>query len=101
MFFMSGDGKSLINTDYVERFGINDKEDAYLVVASYGDERKPITLARYLTLNEAMGALVELLRAISNNTEMYSMSANTGAYIPPQKKQNGYHGKKSKGYGGS
>lgn len=100
MFFMNGARTEIINTDFVERFLLVEKEDACLVIASYarGDET-PVTLGRYTTKAEARDALYELLDAISNDS--YEMPENTGTYKPMSDRINRYHGKKTKGHGGS
>lgn len=101
MYFMNGARTELVNSEYVERFRVVEKEDACIVIASYSREGQPVTLARYGTLNEAMDALADLHRAICDSETYYSMPMSTGAYMPPYRPRNGYHGKKHARHGGS
>lgn len=101
MYIMNGSRTELINTDHVQRFAIVKKEDACLIIASYGAEAQPVTLARYKTQDEAAVALCDLNMAISNDEASYSMPASTGVYRPPERPRNGQNGCKHKGHGGS
>ena len=66
-------GKQLINSNFVERFCIVEKNDAALVVASYNDTRPAVTLSRYKNIHEATGVLVELMYALSGEQTTFSM----------------------------
>lgn len=55
MYVLAGDGKSIIDTDFVERFCIVEKLDACLIVASYSADRA-VTIGRYADRKEADAA---------------------------------------------
>ena len=55
MYILAGDGKSIIDTDFVERFCIVEKLDACLIVASYSADRA-VTIGRYADRKEADAA---------------------------------------------
>lgn len=97
MWFMNGNETEIINTEYVERFVIVEKDDAFLICASYSETRV-ITVARYRNKEEAYSALVGLLDAISENS--YYIESSTGCRENPNQKKR-YHGKKRKNWGGS
>ena len=99
MWFMNRNESEIVNSEYVERFVIVKRDDAVLIVASYGETRMK-TLGRYRNEEEAGTALLNLFRAISENSEFYFMDSSTGC-IEIKKPKAGYHGKKVKGHGGS
>lgn len=47
MYIVSGDALQIIDSACVERFVVAKKPDAVLILASYGAERQPITIAKY------------------------------------------------------
>lgn len=73
MFIMNNKGLEVINSQFVERFCISIKPDAALIVASYSDQRAPVTVARYADAAEAKEALVELSQALAGGTELFYM----------------------------
>lgn len=98
MFFINGNGNELINSDYVERFCIVPKPDAVLIVASYGSERMPVTLARYPNEKTAQSALLNLCQELSGRfIEISQNSREENEYRP----RNGHNGAKRKSHGGS
>lgn len=97
MWFINGDRTELINTEYAERFVTVKKDDAVLIVVSYGERCK--TIGRYCNETDAGIALTELFEAISEGKKAYFMNSSTGCIEPPQ--EQGYHGKKPKRRGGS
>lgn len=101
MFFINGSRTEIINAAYVERFCIVKTEDSALVVASYGQDVKPVTLARYSTEDEAIRALSDLSEALSSGDAQYCMNVSTGRYLPQPGPKERYHGKKVKRHGGS
>ena len=68
LWFMNGNESEIVNSEYVERFVIVKRYDAVLIVASYGETRMK-TLGRYRNEEEAGTALLNLFRAISENSE--------------------------------
>lgn len=73
-------GKQVINSNFVERFCLVEKNDAVLVVASYSDLRPAVTLSRYKNLREATGALEDLMFALSGEQATFSMPDSTLYY---------------------
>lgn len=98
MFFINEFGNELINSDFVERFVIVKKTDAALIVASYGEERPPVTLGRYADAGEAMTALFQMAYDLNDGEEAIRMKESSYGCNPIT---TGYHGKKIKSHGGS
>lgn len=98
MFFLNERGLELINSNYVERLCIVQKSDAALIVASYGNERPPVTLGRYADVQEAMIALCHLSQALNDGEHICMIESTYGG---KQIKSDAYHGKKAKSHGGS
>lgn len=73
LYILNGKQTEIVNSDFVERFCIAKKSDAALVVASYGADRAPVTLARYKDENEAKNALKDLLMALYGNNAWFDM----------------------------
>lgn len=73
MYILSGDKMQIVNTEFVERICLAEKPDAVLIVASYGSERPPVTLARYSTIKEGNDVLSDMLYAISGRQAYYTM----------------------------
>jgi hypothetical protein len=101
MYFMGGSQTELFNSEHIERLKVLEKSDAYLVVAMYGADVQPVTAGRYASLKEAMDALYFLQYALAGGKDYYTMPPNTGTFVPPDRPQNGWHGKKPTRRGGS
>jgi len=86
MYILALDGKQILNSDFAERFCICEKEDAALIVASYGNMRPPITVARYRDDKEARDALYALLGALGGGQLYFIMPDSTLYYEEPIKK---------------
>lgn len=99
MFFINESQTEMINSKYVERFRVDEKSDATIIMAIYGEERRPVTVGRYKSREEAIQALYTLCSEIEERSP-YTMQAST-LYFEEQKHQNGFHGKKTKSHGGS
>ena len=99
MFFLNEMGCELINSSYVERFCVVKKPDAALIVASYGEERPPVTLGRYADADEAMTALYRLGQDFNNGEQAIRMMGSSYGCDPIT--TGSYHGKKFKNHGGS
>lgn len=72
MYLLTENEREIVNTDFVERFCLADKDDATLVVASYSHARPPVTMARYRNTKEAEDALQELFTALGAGRECFS-----------------------------
>lgn len=77
MYILSNGGKEIINSGYVERFCMAEKEDAALIVASYGSSRPPVTMGRYADKPEAMRALESLFWSLSRQEASFEMPEST------------------------
>lgn len=73
MVIMSADGKQIINSDIPERFCMVEKPDAVLIVASYRDDRPPVTMARYSDMDEARDAMGALMAALAGGQSCFYM----------------------------
>lgn len=74
MYIMSVNGKEIVNSDFVERFLINEKDDYDLVIAVYSTTTRPVTMARYpKTGNEALSVLSELFSALVGGQQSFYM----------------------------
>ena len=102
MIILSGDKKTLLNLNKVERIIIDEKSDAALIIASYDNARPPVTLARYRTFAEAAEALENLCAAIKDGQGVVALDESTGPYIPECKRLNDRsNGRKLKRHGGT
>ena len=73
MYIMSEDQKQIINADYPERYCLVEKPDAVLVVASYRDDRPPVTLGRYTGQKEARDVMGQMLAALTGGQAYFHM----------------------------
>lgn len=73
MYILSGDKHTIFNSDFVQRFLVDNKGDAVLIEASYSTETKITTIARYKTIKEAEEALADLFFALAHDDESYTM----------------------------
>lgn len=73
MYILSNGRKEIVNSSYVERFCLAEKEDAVLIVASYGSSRPPVTMGRYADRAEAMKALDALFWSLSRQEPSFEM----------------------------
>lgn len=74
MWIMTSDGKSIVDSNYVERFCLVEKPDAVLIVASYSAERI-VTIGRYADKKEAVSALADLqINLVGNSSSPYIMA---------------------------
>lgn len=78
MYIMSLNGKEIVNSDFVERFRIDEKDDCDLIIASYSASMRPVTMARYpKTKKEALSALSELFVALTGGQQSFYMPMST------------------------
>jgi len=101
MFFIDGNRMQIIASVAVDPFRLVEKDDAVLVIASYGMDTTPITLGRYQTTEEARDSLYDLLDALVNDEAGYEMKASSGKKLPLEAPLDRYHGIKQKRRGGS
>lgn len=80
MYIMNAMQNAVLNSDFVERFLIADKEDAALVIASYSQDRNPVTIGRYKDKKEAQGALTNLYTALYGGQAGFTMPDSTLYY---------------------
>ncbi len=73
MYIVDSRAKQIINSDFVERFCVSEKDDAALIVASYSDVRPPVTMGRYRGLEEAQDTLGQLLSALVGGQMVFHM----------------------------
>lgn len=73
MYIINPQGTMVVNSEFVERFLIADKGDACLIIASYNQERTPVTMGRYSDSREASEILGDLYRALIGGQDGYSM----------------------------
>lgn len=73
MIIMNPQGSMILNSDFVERFLIVEKSDACLIIASYNEERQPVTMARYKDNKEAKDTLMDLFIALREGQTGYFM----------------------------
>lgn len=70
MYILTSDGKSIVDTAFVERFCIVEKPDACLIVASYSADRA-VTIGRYADRKEADAAFSGLFNNLVGNSGTY------------------------------
>lgn len=73
MIIMNPQGSMILNSDFVERFLVVEKPDVCLIIASYHEERQPVTIARYKDMEEAKDTLVDLFGALREGQYGYFM----------------------------
>lgn len=73
MYILTSDGKSIVDSSFVERFCIVEKPDACLVVASYSADRA-VTIGRYADRKEADSAFSSLLNSLVGNSNTYAFT---------------------------
>ena len=71
MYILTSDGKSIIDSAFVERFCTVEKPDAVLIIASYSENRA-VTIGKYADRYEAKAALEELMDNLAHS-EVYAM----------------------------
>ena len=80
MYILNGPKKEIINSDFAERFCIVERDDATLIVASYGDDRRPVTVSKYRDLPEARQVLGDMLAALAGGQASYEMPESSLFY---------------------
>lgn len=84
MYIMNNSENMIIDSHYVERFCLAKKEDAVLIVASYGDNRAPVTVGRYKDEKEAKEELNRLFVALSEADDVSRYYMPLGRYYAEQ-----------------
>lgn len=79
MYILNGPGKEIINSDFVERFCIVERDDAVLIVASYNADRKA-TVSKYRDMKEAKNVLSDMLAAFERGDYCYEMPVSSLFY---------------------
>lgn len=64
MYILTSDGKTIVDSRFVEKFCVTEKPDAVLIVAGYGSDRA-VVLGRFADRQEAEGAFAQLLAALA------------------------------------
>lgn len=82
MWIMTSNGKSLLDTQYVERFNLAEKPESTLIVAGYGEDRV-VAVGRYADKREATEVLGDLYAALVGGAKGYVMP-DSAAYHPEQ-----------------
>ena len=73
MYILNYAKMQIINTDFVERICVQEKNDAALIILSYGDQRAPIVVGRYKDTGEAKEVLEDLFTSIAGGQAYYFM----------------------------
>ena len=71
MYILTSDGKSIIDSSFVERFCIVEKPDAVLIIASYSADRA-VTIGKYADRKEADSVFSVLLNHLTTG-DKYEM----------------------------
>lgn len=85
MFIMTAAETQLIESKFVKRYQIFEKDDAVLVSGIYDDTSHVITLGRYADMDEAKAALTNLLYALAGGQTHYFMPDSRLFYEQPKK----------------
>lgn len=86
MYIMNAMQNTVLNSDFVERFLVADKGDAALVIASYSQDRSPVTMGRYKDKKEAQDALGNLFSALYGGQAGFTMPDSVLYYEEIEKK---------------
>jgi hypothetical protein len=73
MIIMSQSGKILCNSEYINKYTISDKPDAFLISAGFGGNELPVTLGRYKNAQEAISAMAELAASLGGGQTLFYM----------------------------
>lgn len=73
MYIMDQQEKVIHNTDFIQRFHIVEKSDAWLIISSIEHDKTPDTLGRYFTEAEAKSVLEQLFKALTNEDKFFEM----------------------------
>lgn len=68
MYILTSDGKSIIDSNFVDRFCIVEKFDAILIIASYSADRA-VTIGKYANYREAVDAFHGLFTCIKSGSD--------------------------------
>lgn len=77
MYIMDAMQSTILNSDFVERFLVVDKGDAVLIIASYSQDRSPVTMGRYKNTKEARDVLCDMFIALHGGQSGYTMPDST------------------------
>lgn len=72
MYILTSDEKSIVDSNFVERFCVVDKPDAVLIIASYSADRA-VTVGRYKDRTEANHALFDLYSSLRCGDAWFDM----------------------------
>lgn len=86
MYIMNAMQNTVLNSNFVERFLVADKGDAALVIASYSQDRSPVTMGRYKDKKEAQEALGSLFSALYGGQTGFTMPDSVLYYEQIEKK---------------
>ena len=86
MYIMNAMQNTVLNSNFVERFLVADKGDAALVIASYSQDRSPVTMGRYKDKKEAQEALGNLFSALYGGQAGFTMPDSVLYYAQIEKK---------------
>ncbi len=73
MYILTSNGKSIVDSNFVERFCLVEKPDAWLVVASYSESRI-VTIGRYANREEADSAFSSLFNDLAGSSGTYAFT---------------------------
>ena len=79
MYILSGNQKEIIDSNFVERFVIVERDDAVLIVASYSGDRK-VTVSKYKSPKEAKDVLNDMFSAFDRGQYCYEMPVSSLFY---------------------
>lgn len=98
MFVMTGNNAAIINIDRIVKIAVQEKEDAWIIVAICDGDDRPVIMGRYATQDDAEDALAGLHKDLGSPSPC-AIKPSTGS--KPYAARNSYHGAKQKGHGGS
>lgn len=73
MIIMSQSGRIVCNSDYIDRYTISAKPDAFIIAAGFGSKDQAVTLGRYKDETEARAAMSELASALGGGQALFYM----------------------------
>lgn len=73
MYILTSDGKSIVDSSFVERFCIVEKPDACLL-SQATPQIAPVTIGRYADRKEADSAFSSLLNNLVGNSDTYAFT---------------------------
>lgn len=86
MYIINAARTAIHNARYIQRFLMQEKEDAIIIVSSTNREEKTDVLGRYFTKNEAKEVFEKLFCALMNGDKYFEMPVSLKLAVMERKR---------------